>query len=108
MEGRGTATVADFRVSAGDSLPFVLTWTPSHHPRPEPVDVPTAVRNTVGFWEQWSGRSVLRGRYRDAVQRSLITLKAMTFAPTGGTVAAATTSLPERIGGTRNWDYRYC
>jgi GH15 family glucan-1,4-alpha-glucosidase len=108
LQGRGNATVADFRVSAGDSLPFILTWTPSHNPRPAPVDGPTAIRETVEFWEEWSGRSQVRGRYRDAAQRSLITLKAMTFAPTGGTVAAITTSLPERIGGRRNWDYRYC
>jgi GH15 family glucan-1,4-alpha-glucosidase len=108
VEGRGTATVADFRVSAGDSLPFVLTWTPSHHPQPERVDASTALRDTLAFWEQWSGRSQVKGAYRDAVQRSLITLKAMTFAPTGGIVAAATTSLPEQIGGPRNWDYRYC
>ncbi|MEO6205329.1 MAG: trehalase-like domain-containing protein, partial [Mycobacteriales bacterium] len=108
VQGRGTATIADFRVSAGDSVPFVLTWAPSHHAQPEPVDAATALRETAAFWEEWSGRSQVQGRYRDAVQRSLITLKAMTFDPTGGIVAAATTSLPEQIGGPRNWDYRYC
>jgi GH15 family glucan-1,4-alpha-glucosidase len=108
VEGRGTATVADFRVSAGDVVPFVLTWTPSHHPQPERVDASVALGDTLGFWQEWSGRSQVKGAYRDAVQRSLITLKAMTFAPTGGIVAAATTSLPEQIGGPRNWDYRYC
>jgi GH15 family glucan-1,4-alpha-glucosidase len=108
VEGRGTATVAEFRVSAGDSLPFVLTWTPSHHPEPTRVDASVALSETLAFWQEWSGRSQVKGAYRDAVQRSLITLKAMTFAPTGGIVAAATTSLPEQIGGPRNWDYRYC
>ena len=108
VDGRGTATVADFRVSAGDSLPWVLTWTPSHHPEPERVDASAALQDTLAFWQQWSGRSQVKGTYRDEVQRSLITLKAMTFAPTGGIVAAATTSLPEQIGGPRNWDYRYC
>jgi GH15 family glucan-1,4-alpha-glucosidase len=108
VEGRGTATVAEFRVSAGDSLPFVLTWTPSHHPEPTRVDASAALSETLAFWQEWSGRSQVKGAYRDAVQRSLITLKAMTFAPTGGIVAAATTSLPEQIGGPRNWDYRYC
>ncbi len=108
VEGRGTATVADFHVSAGDILPFVLTWTPSHHSEPDRVDASAALHDTLAFWEEWSGRSQVKGTYRDAVQRSLITLKAMTFAPTGGIVAAATTSLPEHIGGPRNWDYRYC
>ncbi len=106
--GRNFATVSEFTVRAGQRVAFVLTWAPSSHPRPAAVDAEAALGDTLAFWQQWSGRSRVRGSYRDAVQRSLITLKALTFAPTGGIVAAATTSLPEQIGGPRNWDYRYC
>ena len=101
-------SVSDFTVHAGQRVPFVLTWTPSHLPRPRPVIPERALADTEEFWTQWSGRSQVAGPYKDAVQRSLITLKALTYRPTGGIVAAATTSLPERIGGPRNWDYRYC
>ncbi len=107
-EGQGMSTVSEFTVRAGDRVPFVLTWTPSWHPKPRPVDAERALSDTTGFWEKWSAASTVTGPYRDAVQRSLITLKALTFAPTGGIVAAPTTSLPEQIGGPRNWDYRFC
>jgi len=95
-------------VHAGEQVSFVLTWTPSHLPRPRSVNPDKALADTEQFWTAWSGRSRAAGPYKDAVQRSLITLKALTYAPTGGIVAAATTSLPEQIGGPRNWDYRYC
>ena len=108
MAGRELATVSEFIVRAGDRVPFVLTWAPSSHPRPRAVDAEAALADTEEFWSRWSARSRVTGPYRDAVQRSLLTLKALTFAPTGGIVAAATTSLPEQIGGPRNWDYRYC
>jgi GH15 family glucan-1,4-alpha-glucosidase len=108
VRGEDFASVSDFTVRAGEQVPFVLTWAPSHHRRPARTDPERALAETDAFWQQWSGRSQVAGPYRDAVQRSLITLKALTFAPTGGIVAAATTSLPEQIGGPRNWDYRYC
>ncbi len=108
-EGREFSTVSEFTVRAGDRVPFVLTWTESHHPEPAPVDAEEALLDTVAFWSSWSSRgTALTGRYAEPVQRSLITLKALTYAPTGGIVAAPTTSLPEQIGGPRNWDYRYC
>jgi len=108
-EGREFSTVSEFTVRAGDRVPFVLTWTESHHPEPTPVDAEEALLDTVSFWSSWSSRGTpLTGRYAEPVQRSLITLKALTYAPTGGIVAAPTTSLPEQIGGPRNWDYRYC
>lgn len=108
VQGKEDSTVAEFRVSEGQRVPFVLTWTPSHHAEPRAIDAQAALQDTLQFWQRWSARSQVEGPYRSAVQRSLITLKAMTFAPTGGIVAAATTSLPEQIGGPRNWDYRYC
>jgi GH15 family glucan-1,4-alpha-glucosidase len=108
LQGRDLATVSEFTVRAGQRVPFVLTWAPGAQPRPRPVDAEAALAATTTFWQRWSGRSRVQGRYRDAVQRSLETLKALTFAPTGGIVAAPTTSLPEQIGGSRNWDYRYC
>jgi len=108
LRGENMRTVSDFTVRAGERMPFVLTWTPSHLPRPRPVNPETALQNTHEFWTEWSGRSEASGPHREAVQRSLITLKALTYAPTGGIVAAPTTSLPEQIGGPRNWDYRYC
>ncbi len=106
--GRDLTTVAEFELDAGDEVPFVLTWFPSHEPVPTPVDGLAATRDTTAWWEQWSARSNFDGEHRGLVQRSLITLKALTYAPTGGIVAAPTTSLPEAIGGVRNWDYRFC
>ena len=108
LRGEDMRTVSDFTVRAGERIPFVLTWTPSHLPRPRPANPETALQDTDAYWTQWSGRSKAAGPYLEAVQRSLITLKALTYAPTGGIVAAPTTSLPERVGGPRNWDYRYC
>jgi GH15 family glucan-1,4-alpha-glucosidase len=104
----GPSTRSDFTVAVGDRVPFVLTWRASHEPRPRPVEPERALVETEQLWAQWSATSKVTGTYRDAVQRSLITLKALTYDPTGGIVAAATTSLPEQIGGPRNWDYRYC
>ena len=106
--GEGLVTVAEFEVGAGEVVPFVLTWHSSHEPPPAPVDGPAAVRETIGWWEEWSSRCTTVGADRPIVLRSLITLKALTYAPTGGLVAAPTTSLPEDLGGVRNWDYRYC
>ena len=106
--GRDLTTVAEFELEAGDEVPFVLTWYPSHEPEPEPVDGIGATTDTTRWWEEWSARSRVAGRHRGLVQRSLITLKALTYAPTGGIVAAPTTSLPEQLGGVRNWDYRFC
>jgi GH15 family glucan-1,4-alpha-glucosidase len=108
LVGRDGRTVSEFTVRAGDTVPFVLTWAPSHVSPPGPVDASQALAETVEFWERWSARSSVTGPWRDAVQRSLIVLKALTYAPTGGIVAAVTTSLPEQLGGRRNWDYRYC
>ena len=109
LRGEDLSTVADVTVRSGDRVPMVLTWSPSHLPPPDPVDAEAALAGTVEFWREWSGRSTaVAGPYGDAVTRSLITLKALTYEPTGGIVAAATTSLPESVGGTRNWDYRYC
>jgi GH15 family glucan-1,4-alpha-glucosidase len=108
LEGRDRSTVASFSVSAGQEIPFVLSWHPSHHPAPRPPNAWAAVEDTDQWWREWSSRASVPARYRDLVVRSLVTLKALTYAPTGGIVAAATTSLPESLGGVRNWDYRYC
>ncbi len=108
LHGQGLGTVGAFEVKAGERVPFVMTFHPSHLPRPAPVDAEFAVKDTLERWREWSARSTYQGEFREAVQRSLITLKALTYAPTGGIVAAPTTSLPERIGGVRNWDYRFC
>jgi GH15 family glucan-1,4-alpha-glucosidase len=108
LEGRNLRTHAEFRVNEGDRVPFVLTWFPSHDDLPEPVHAEDALDETLEYWAEWSRHCKLEGRWRDAVMRSLLTLKALTYAPTGGIVAAATTSLPEQLGGVRNWDYRYC
>ncbi|MCV7177589.1 glycoside hydrolase family 15 protein [Mycolicibacterium sphagni] len=108
-KGHEMSTVSDFTVRPGDRVPFVLTWSASHLPSPKTVDAEHALRDTLTFWTDWSKQgNPVRGPYRDAIKRSLITLKALTYEPTGGIVAAATTSLPEQIGGGRNWDYRYC
>jgi GH15 family glucan-1,4-alpha-glucosidase len=106
--GEGLATVAEFEVGAGEQVPFVLSWHASHASPPPPVDPLVALAETTRWWLEWSSRCTTQGPYREAVLRSLITLKALTYEPTGGLVAAATTSLPEDLGGVRNWDYRYC
>ena len=108
LEGRNFHTVAEFDVREGERVPFVLTWYPSHHPAPERVDPEQALADTESFWQEWVTDCTHVGRFREPLVRSLVTLKALTYAPTGGIVAAATTSLPEALGGVRNWDYRYC
>jgi GH15 family glucan-1,4-alpha-glucosidase len=108
ITGRELTTVADFVVSAGDRQSFVLTWRGSHRRPPGILDAERAVRDTENWWHEWAGRCTYQGPWREQVMRSLITLKALTYRPTGGILAAATTSLPERVGGERNWDYRYC
>ena len=106
--GEELATVATFSVGSGERVPFVLTWAPSHLPDPGHFDAEQALQECEAHWHEWSDRCTVQGPYRELVQRSLITLKALTYQPTGGIVAAATTSLPEKIGGVRNWDYRIC
>jgi len=106
--GEDFSTLSEFTVEAGQKVAFVLTWHPSHEPRPPLVDPYKSLRTSVADWKHWAARCRYDGPYRDAVVRSLITLKALTYRPTGGIVAAATTSLPEEMGGVRNWDYRYC
>ena len=107
-EGRGHVTVAEFAVAEDDEVPFELAWSPSHLPRDEPPDPLRALLDAEAWWQAWSGRTTYTGAYRDEVRDSLVVLKGLTHAPTGGLVAAATTSLPEEIGGVRNWDYRFC
>jgi GH15 family glucan-1,4-alpha-glucosidase len=106
--GEDRATVADFQVAEGDRLPFTLTWNLSHQPLPDAVDPLRALDDTRAYWRNWADQCTYQGEWRDAVMRSLLTLKALTYQPSGGIVAAATTSLPEAIGGVRNWDYRFC
>jgi GH15 family glucan-1,4-alpha-glucosidase len=108
LYGEDLKTVGEFTVEAGQSVPFVLSHGPSFQNPPSPIDPFNALARTEAFWRQWSDRCPDVGPWTEAVKRSLITLKALTYAPTGGIVAAATTSLPERLGGVRNWDYRYC
>ncbi len=108
LRGENMKTVGAFTVSEGDRVPFVLSYGPSHLPIPEAFAADTALNDTESFWNEWSHKGRSEGPWSDAICRSLITLKALTYAPTGGMVAAPTTSLPERIGGNRNWDYRYC
>ncbi|MBR0724920.1 glycoside hydrolase family 15 protein [Bradyrhizobium manausense] len=106
--GEDLTTVAEFEVEAGETIPFVLTYGPSHLDPPEPIDPEMALRETEKFWSGWCRHCTRDGPYHDLIVRSLITLKALTFGPTGGIVAAPTTSLPEKLGGSRNWDYRFC
>ena len=106
--GERLTTVARFTVGAGDRVPFVLTWAPSHLPDPGHVDGEVALRESEEGWGEWCNSCNVTGPHREIVERSLITLKALTYDPTGGVIAAATTSLPEHLGGVRNWDYRIC
>jgi GH15 family glucan-1,4-alpha-glucosidase len=106
--GEDLTTVADFTVAEGESVPFVLNWHPSHESEISVFDSESALRETTAWWQEWLGHQSHKSDWEEAVMRSLITLKAMIYDPTGGIVAAPTTSLPEQIGGVRNWDYRYC
>lgn len=108
LRGENMKTVAEFTVTEGQKIFFNLTWYPSHKQEPAAVDVDKAIQETERWWREWSERCACPGRWQDTVKRSLITLKGLTFLPTGGIVAAPTTSLPELIGGIRNWDYRFC
>ena len=108
MRPDGWSTVSEFTVEAGDEVPFDLVWSPSHLETPEPVSVHDSIRTTTDWWERWSVRCADFEPYGEPVRSSLVVLKALTYEPTGGIVAAPTTSLPEHIGGVRNWDYRYC
>ncbi|MER6532521.1 glycoside hydrolase family 15 protein [Streptomyces sp900105755] len=106
--GEDFGTHSEFTVAEGERVAFVFTWHPSHQPRPPLVDPYEALRSSVTDWRRWTARCTYHGPHRDTVVRSLITLKALSYAPTGGIVAAATSSLPEEPGGVRNWDYRFC
>jgi len=106
--GQGFTTVASFDVAKADRLPFLINWYPSHEDPPPRADPIRELAATERYWGKWSARCVYEGPYREAVVRSLLTLKALTYEPTGGIVAAVTTSLPEHLGGVRNWDYRFC
>ena len=108
LHGENLTTVAEFAVLEGDVVPFGLSWHPSHEDPPPPKDPVRSVQATQRWWEAWSGRCTYDGTYAEPVSQSLRALKAITYHPTGGIVAAVTTSLPERIGGVRNWDYRFC
>jgi GH15 family glucan-1,4-alpha-glucosidase len=108
LEGEHMKTVAKFRVRAGESESFVLNYRPSHAATRSAIDARQALKATERWWRRWSGRCRYRGRWRGPVARSLVTLKALTYKPTGGLIAACSTSLPEKVGGVRNWDYRYC
>ncbi len=108
LRGEDLSTKADFSIEANQREWFVLSYGPSHRPVPAALDVNAALDETLTFWREWAGRCTYRGSHRGAVVRSLLTLKALTFTETGAVVAAPTTSLPEKLGGPRNWDYRYC
>ncbi len=109
LRGEDFHTVADFTVAEGERIPFVLTWFPSHEDPPKAVDAEQALRDTEAYWREWAGRCEHpeEAEYHEEIHRSLLVLKALTYAPTGGIVAAPTTSLPEKLGGVRNWDYRF-
>jgi GH15 family glucan-1,4-alpha-glucosidase len=105
---RQGAIASSFEVAEGERVPFTLSWLGAHATPPAPADVDGVLRATEKFWANWSSRCEYAGPYREEVLRSLMVLKGLTYQPTGGIVAAPTTSLPERPGGVRNWDYRYC
>jgi GH15 family glucan-1,4-alpha-glucosidase len=106
--GEALSTVSDFKLAAGQTASFTLSYAPSHLADPLRRDPAEALAATDSYWREWTAHSTYQGRWREAVTRSLITLKALTYAPTGGLCAAPTTSLPEHLGGERNWDYRFC
>jgi GH15 family glucan-1,4-alpha-glucosidase len=106
--GEDLRTISELVVEPGTRVPFVLTWYPSHHEPPPPIDPEQALEDTLRFWREWARTCVCKGPWEEDIRRSLIVLKALTYAPTGGIVAAPTTSLPEQPGGVRNWDYRFC
>jgi GH15 family glucan-1,4-alpha-glucosidase len=106
--GENMRTIGEFTVREGERIPFVLTWYPSNETPPAAIDAEAALRETTEYWDGWAERCAYRGRWQEEVHQSLVVLKALTYAPTGGIVAAPTTSLPEKIGGERNWDYRFC
>jgi GH15 family glucan-1,4-alpha-glucosidase len=108
LRGENMRTIGEFDVAEGERVPFVLTWYRSHEDPPRAIDAEHALRDTEDYWRDWAAQCEHMHEWHDDVHRSLLTLKALTYAPTGGIVAAATTSLPERIGGPRNWDYRFC
>jgi len=108
LKGKDLTTVGDFTIGRGETIPFLLTYSPSHLPLPQPIDASRALQETESFWRQWSSKCRSAGHWSGAVRRSMITLKALTYRATGGIVAAPTTSLPEQLGGERNWDYRFC
>jgi GH15 family glucan-1,4-alpha-glucosidase len=108
IRGEDMRTLAEFSVEEGDRVPFTLTWFPSHSEWPKEIDPEQALQDTIDYWTEFNNRCGYEGDWTELVQRSLMVLKALTYAPTGGIVAAATTSLPEHVGGVRNWDYRYC
>jgi GH15 family glucan-1,4-alpha-glucosidase len=108
LRGRDMTTIGEFTVSRGETIPFVLSYAPSHLPLPKPIDPGGALADTERYWREWIKKCRPAGHWSEAVRRSVLTLKALTYAPTGGIVAAPTTSLPEQLGGQRNWDYRFC
>ncbi|MFZ0152228.1 MAG: glycoside hydrolase family 15 protein, partial [Xanthobacteraceae bacterium] len=108
LKGKNMTTVGEFTVMRGETIPLVLSYARSHRPVPPARDPTASLEATEKFWKDWTAKCRPAGEWSDAVQRSMITLKALTYAPTGGIVAAPTTSLPEKTGGERNWDYRYC
>jgi GH15 family glucan-1,4-alpha-glucosidase len=108
VRGENMTTVADFTLDANETMPFVLTYSPSHLPLPGSTEPLQALEDTRTFWTEWAATTTIGGPYQREIKRSLLTLKALTYAPTGGLIAAPTTSLPEQFGGPRNWDYRFC